>query len=255
MDLAVRDGARLAFEDRPGGPGTPVLFLHGAMSSRATFSPQMEHFGGRRRIALDLRGHGQSEVTEHGYDVPALARDAADLCDHLELESVVLIGHSLGGAAALQLAADDAARVVGLAILDSPIMIPPDFRAGVEQLAAAARSPMYDEAINGFLGQFAGIDEAVRRQVFADLANTPQEVVASCLESTVAFDSEGAATECRMPILYVSSGPWFADVGRFRDLCPQLVTAQTMGSGHYHHLEVPRQVNALLDRFLEINGL
>jgi hypothetical protein len=55
-----------------------------------------------------------------------------------------------------------------------------------------------------------------------------------------------------VPVLYVSSGPWFADVARVRELCPQLVTAQTVGSGHYHQLEVPEQVNAMIDRFLAV---
>jgi hypothetical protein len=39
-------------------------------------------------------------------------------------------------------------------------------------------------------------------------------------------------------------------VARFRQLCPQLVTAQTIGSGHFHQLEVPDQVNAMIERFL-----
>jgi hypothetical protein len=59
----------------------------------------------------------------------------------------------------------------------------------------------------------------------------------------------------QMPILYVSSGPWYTDVGRFKELCPQLVTGQTVGGGHYFPLEIPEQVNLMLERFLKVNGL
>jgi hypothetical protein len=51
----------------------------------------------------------------------------------------------------------------------------------------------------------------------------------------------------------VSSGPWFTDLPRFRELCPQLVTGQTVGSGHYHQLEVPEQINAMIERFLALS--
>src|SRR5260370_37743320 len=44
-----------------------------------------------------------------------------------------------------------------------------------------------------------------------------------------------------------------ADLGKFTQLCPQLVTAQTIGSGHFSPLAVPEQVNAMLERFVKIS--
>jgi len=257
VPLLATGSVRLVYDERPGDAGGSLVFVHGAMSNRATFRYQLDHFEGRRRVAFDLRGHGESEVTDDGYEVTNLARDLAAVCDQLGLNHGVVVGHSLGGAAALQYAADHPDRVSGLVLLDSPVLMPPDFAAGVAQLAQAARSPMYDEAINGFMGQFAGSEDRleIRRQVLSDVARTPKEVVAACLESTAEFDGESAAAAYQKPLMYVSSGPWFTDVGRFRALCPQLVTAQSFGSGHYHQLEVPDQINAFIDRFLEVNSL
>lgn len=257
MPFADHGGVRLAYEDRGGVGGNPLVFVHGAMSNRTTFAHQLDHFEGRRRVAFDLRGHGGSEVTENGYAITDLAADLAAVCDQVGLTQPVVIGHSLGGAVALQYAAEYPSEVSGVVILDSPMVMPPDFAEAVEQLARAARSPMYDQAINGFMGQFAGFEDRprMRQQVLSDVASTPREVVAACLESTAEFDSEAPASRCRVPALYVSSGPWFTDVERFRALCPHLMTAQTLGSGHYHQLEVPDQVNAIIDRFLEIAAI
>ena len=84
------------------------------------------------------------------------------------------------------------------------------------------------------------------------MAATPQHVIASAMEDYLAYDSAAAAAACKLPLVYVSSGPWFADVARLRELCPQLVTGQTVGSGHYHQLEVPEQINAMIDRFVAV---
>ena len=53
-------------------------------------------------------------------------------------------------------------------------------------------------------------------------------------------------------MLYIDTGTPNADLQRFHELCPQLVTGKTVGSGHFLELEVPEQVNAMIDRFLAI---
>jgi hypothetical protein len=56
----------------------------------------------------------------------------------------------------------------------------------------------------------------------------------------------------RVPVAYIGAEVAMADLPRFRTLCPQLITAQTLGSGHFSTLEMPDQVNAMLARLLEI---
>jgi hypothetical protein len=47
-----------------------------------------------------------------------------------------------------------------------------------------------------------------------------------------------------------SAGGHMADTVKLRELCPSLVLGQTVGAGHFHQLEVPDQVNHMIDRFL-----
>jgi hypothetical protein len=56
-----------------------------------------------------------------------------------------------------------------------------------------------------------------------------------------------------VPIAYIAASNLMADLGQFKQLCPQLVTAQTIGSGHFSLLEVPEQVNAMLEGFVKIS--
>jgi hypothetical protein len=116
------------------------------------------------------------------------------------------------------------------------------------------RSPAYEQVMSRFMDQLFGpyyesTDKAKRLQ---QLCANPQKVMVAALESVLAYDSAAAATGCKLPILYVSSGPWYTDVDRFRKLCPQLVTAQTVGAGHYFPLEIPEQLNPMIARFLEM---
>ena len=53
------------------------------------------------------------------------------------------------------------------------------------------------------------------------------------------------------PALYVEADPVIERVARLRELCPQVVTGKTVASGHFHQLEVPEQINAMIDRFLD----
>jgi len=90
-------GINLAFEDR--GTGLPLLFIHGYPLSRRIWDPQLEGLADvARLIALDLRGHGDSDAVPGHYSMDLLADDCKDLLEALGLTSpVVLCGLSMGG--------------------------------------------------------------------------------------------------------------------------------------------------------------
>jgi pimeloyl-ACP methyl ester carboxylesterase len=110
--IETRDGQRLFTIDK--GAGRPVVFIHGWTLSSAIWSLQIDALAsqGLRAIAYDRRGHGQSTKPETGYDYGALTADLATLLDKLDLEDVVLVGHSMGaGEVARYLARHGSARV------------------------------------------------------------------------------------------------------------------------------------------------
>ena len=113
---------------------------------------------------------------------------------------------------------------------------------------------MYRESIRMFLEQFIGFNDDIqqRSHLLDALSSPPQNVVASELESYSSFDTEAAASAIKIPVMYVGSGPNFSDLTRFKEVCPQLITGQTVGSGHYYTLEVPMQINAMIERFIEV---
>ena len=60
------------------------------------------------------------------------------------------------------------------------------------------------------------------------------------------------AQACQVPVLYIEAAHRLEDLDRFAALCPQLVTAKAVGSGHFLSLEVPEQINPMIDRFVSL---
>ncbi len=56
-----------------------------------------------------------------------------------------------------------------------------------------------------------------------------------------------------MPVLYIEAAHRLADMDRFAALCPQLVTGTAVGSGHFLSLEVPEQINPMIDWFVSLH--
>ncbi|WP_262283291.1 alpha/beta fold hydrolase [Micromonospora sp. MA102] len=115
----VIDGRRLSYLDFS-GTGRPLVALHGHLSEGATFGPLAQALGPEwRLIALDQRGHGESDrATDYSRD--GYLADLRAVLDHLELDRVVLLGHSLGAINAYQFAARHPERVSALVNAEGP---------------------------------------------------------------------------------------------------------------------------------------
>ncbi|WP_116953603.1 alpha/beta fold hydrolase [Jiangella endophytica] len=91
-------GNALYYEDS-GGPGRPVVLIHGWPLSGRMWQPQAGPLAaaGYRVVAYDRRGFGESDKPQDGYDYNTLAADLAAVMDGLDLRDATLVGFSMGG--------------------------------------------------------------------------------------------------------------------------------------------------------------
>ncbi|GHK02727.1 alpha/beta hydrolase [Streptomyces sp. Y2F8-2] len=126
IDVTGAGGVRLAaweFADPPktgDGEQTPgLLLLHGLMGRASHWAPTARLLAERHRaVALDQRGHGQSDKPADGYTREAYIDDAEAALEQLGLAPAVLIGHAMGALTAWQLAAKRPDLVRALIICD-----------------------------------------------------------------------------------------------------------------------------------------
>jgi pimeloyl-ACP methyl ester carboxylesterase len=261
MKTLDRDGTKLVCLDSGGG-GRPVAFVHGWCCDRSFFEPQLEYFAnaGRRVIAFDLRGHGASDAPESRYTMGLFADDVAWCLERLGAERPVVIGHSMGGVIAFDLAARYPDLPAAIVMLDSSVVRPATSAAAVDGIIRALEGPDRVKTMRDYVNAalFVPTDDAARRErLLEKMAAAPAHVVVSAMRGLRDYDPSLARGRIKAPSLYIAAdepGPR-SDMAALRDLLPQLAYGQTVGSGHFCQLEVPDQVNAMIDRFLAINSV
>jgi pimeloyl-ACP methyl ester carboxylesterase len=258
MQQLQRDGIGLFHEDR-GGSSPPFLLVHGWCCDHTYFAPQVEHFvsRGHRVVAVDLRGHGRSDKPHQEYTMQAFADDLAWLCATLGLDKPVVIGHSMGGIVAFDLACRYLKAARAIVMLDAAVVLPAGAKAAIPNMVEELRGPEYREAQRRYVTSalFLPTDDQTRKAHILDkMSCVRQYVMVSAMEGLHNYDPTAVAHNLRVPALYIAADEPQprADMTRFHKICPNLMFGQTVGSGHFCQLEAPRQVNAMIDGFLKI---
>lgn len=118
--IETRDGTRIHFRDW--GAGRPIVFVApwGLCSDWWDIPVINLSERGWRCVTFDRRGHGRSDDPSRGFDFDTLADDIASVIDGLDLENIVLVGHSLGGAEVVRYLTRHRSRHIGHAVLIAP---------------------------------------------------------------------------------------------------------------------------------------
>jgi pimeloyl-ACP methyl ester carboxylesterase len=248
-------GIALTYQDR--GSGThSIILLHGWTCDHSFLRPQLEHLSRSHRVlAPDLRGHGQSDAPQSRYSIAEFANDIHGLCAALSLPPAIVIGHSMGGTIALELAAGYPENVSAICLIDSVVFPPDSLKSQLpdiaSQLAGSNYSQVFDQVVESL---FIETDDQKRKaELLSLMKRTPKHgAIASFRGHLLDYDFAAAASACKAPTAYLGAVRQLADLTKFRKYCPQLLTGQIFGSGHFAPLEVPEQVNSMLDRYLRI---
>lgn len=136
MKTVSINGINLAYTRH--GKGTPLMLVHGFPLDSSSWNeiiPLLEN--DFDIISPDLRGFGQSTTKEAQYSISDMADDLAGLLDHLKVDKIVLVGHSMGGYVALAFAKKHPNRVSGLGLISSQAAgDPPERKEGRYKTAA-----------------------------------------------------------------------------------------------------------------------
>jgi pimeloyl-ACP methyl ester carboxylesterase len=255
MQHALRGGIRLGYQEAGRGD-PPVMLVHGMRCDHRHMSALFDHLSATHRVInVDLRGHGASDAPDSEYTNEELAGDLAFLASHLGLERPVMIGHSFGGSVALYLAATHPELVSGLVLLDSGVRSTAEKEAEMgAMIAAAGRDTDPAQGQQFFANRLFGRDDdpIVKAEILAVMGTTPDHAARRMGQTVLGFDAGTAAIECSVPALFILADRPFSSPSMLAALGPNWRVGQVVGSGHFVQIFATDQVNAMIDRFLDL---
>lgn len=256
LPYADVNGGRLRYVDKGSGP--PLLLIHGLGATHGDWVKQIDFFARVFRvIAPDLRGHGDSEG-EGPFNVDRLASDLSQLLDQLKFGPFFIVGHSMGGAVAMQLALFKPERVQKLVLADTlPSFRPNSWRKrwllwmrlgimrflGPEALAKRTAKQLFPKPDQ----------EALRELVVLRHGRTPKPVYLALLKTLSSWSVADKLSWLTMPVLVVAGeNDYFPPVEAqaFAEMLPNGQCRIFEGAHHHLPLEKPEDFNRITMEFL-----
>ncbi len=258
----IRDGTATSSDGVPihylaGGRGdTALVFVHGWLGNAEWWRPTMERFAPSQRVvALDLAGHGQSGRTRTDWTVEHFADDVACVVKALELEHVVLLGHSMSGAITVEAARRLGPRVELLVPVDTLNDFEWDLPPEVWAQFFGGLHADFPNAVEGF---FRGMlfapsspPEVVARIVGEARAADPALAI-PMLERAREFDLKAALRALALPIHALQSDRNPTHFETNRKYVTRFEAEILPNVGHWPMLEEPTAFGDALARVLAV---
>jgi pimeloyl-ACP methyl ester carboxylesterase len=252
------DGVPIRYEAR--GRGDPAIVLvHGWTNSRAIWG-QHPHTLSRthRVVVLDLAGHGVSGAERQAWTMDAFGEDVVAVVDQLELERVVLVGFSMGGAVALEAAERMPDRTIGVVLVDTfhdPDQVPPP--EAVEQMLGQFRSGWGDTAFFRAFGFTPDAPDSLVLYVAATSPAQPREhwfPIARSLFDWARTEFIPTLQGLTMPVAAINATQQPTNVEAIRRYAPGFTLDTLGGVGHAGMLlqrveDFDARLLALVERF------
>ncbi|WCK55304.1 alpha/beta hydrolase [Aneurinibacillus sp. Ricciae_BoGa-3] len=252
------NGIQIAYKER--GSGKPIVLLHGFCGSSAYWDdlvPLLEK--DFRVITPDLRGHGHSSVPDQPYTMENMAEDIRGLCESLQLQAPVLLGHSLGGYVTLAFAERYPDYLIGFGLIHST-GLPDDETAksnrskGIEQIKEKSIQPFIDNLIPKLFapGHLNSMKAQVDKAKQIGLSTAPEGAIHTLEGMRDRKDRTSVIMTTNKPVLLVAgSEDQVISPDKVFSADEQLVKAELIeGAGHMSMYEAPDKLAEIIRSFV-----
>ena len=262
-------GSALNFIDMGEG-AHPVVLIHGFTCDLSSWDEQLSVFASQHRcIAMDLPGHGSSTDSAEA-SIEALAAAANDVLSDLNVETAVLVGHSMGCRVISEMCSQSPTRVAGLVYVDGSITSSSDVEASVsrakETIERDGMAKFVEALYEGFFVD--STPAAARQRVMSGLQHVRLEFAKRLWPNVVRWDggrSRKVLASIKAPVLVIQSTKLDPDLNRtslapgqstpWVDAVSQAISDVTLetiqGVGHFPMMEAPRQTNDAILAFIQ----
>ena len=228
----------------------PLVLIHGAGGSHLDWPPALRGWVSRRTYAVDLPGHGRSPLPAR-QSVAEYSAWLSGLLSELEAPPLILVGHSMGSAIALDLALDAPGLVSGLVLIGAGTRLP--VAPAILDRIVAAR----DETVIRIVDWAYGVDvpEEIKRLGRQRMAQVDTEVLHGDFVACNEFDLTDRLGEIDSPALIISGSEDRMTpangAAQLHQLLPRSELTLIDGAGHMVTFERTNEVVEIIARFLD----
>ena len=248
----AKDGVQIHYES--GGRGSPALvFIHGWNCDRSYWSAQLPFFAATHQVvAIDLAGHGDSGINREEWSMANFGADVAAVAHALQLEDIILVGHSMGGQVALEAARVLKGRVK--MVIGADTLSDVSLRYADEQLAGmlAAMEADFPGTVEGLVRSSFFLptsDPALIDQIARDMVAAPSAAGIGAFEGFARWfseDVEKTLADIEVPIRLINSDYRPTNTLAGQALTPSFEATLMSSVGHFVMQEDPAQFNAIM---------
>lgn len=248
-------GLKTFYESK--GKGHPMLFIHGSARNHSVWEHQLNTFGEKyHAIAIDLMGHGKSEISipPSQISITRYSNFVNNFLETLNIEKIVLIGQSLGGAVCIQFCLDFSEKVecLGLINTGAKLLVNPQLLSMLKEDFGALR-----RGLEILFGQKGEETDQIRllRAMTKEMLKTDPAVGLADFEACNKFDSREKLSRICKPTLIVGGSEDVLTPPWYHHYLHEKIENSTLriieGVGHYSMVEKPEEFNVILSEFLE----
>ena len=238
------------FVDDGGSGNLPVVFTHSFGGDVSHWANQLSHIRKTRRaVALDFRGHGKSDASLNShFTAEALANDIVAIVDGLDIDKFVLVGHSMGGSAAIAYADSHANRVAGLVLAGTPGKTPVEISKPV---VASLQSDKYQQVMDDYMEKLVtNARPEVATKVKEGVNKLSKEMSIKIIQAAFEFDPIKKLQRYTGPKLIIQTSNEQKQPNSLHNQVPDVPSKTIEGTSHWPQLDKPEVFNQMLDDFL-----
>ena len=248
MFATSADSIQIAYEVR--GNGTPALvFVHGWSCDRTYWKGQIESLSRSSKVVtIDLAGHGESGLNRRAWTIEAFGADVATVVKKLNLQRVILVGHSMGSNVIAEASRQLQGRVAGLVLVDQYKNLEAGLtKEEVEAFAARFRTNFTDSVAAFVRRMFVSTSDSVLiEKIATDMSSAPPVIALDALVYTLHYSRQMPQTlkELKLPVIAINDNRRPTDRASMERYGVEVMVMP--GVGHFLMMENPEGFNKLL---------
>jgi pimeloyl-ACP methyl ester carboxylesterase len=249
------DRVRISFD--VSGNGTPVLvFVPGWGNNRSTWDDQVTYFSKKYKVVtIDLAGYGGSGNGHKKWDMSSLGKDVVAVVNKLNLDDVVLIGHSMGGAVIIETSKMIPGKISGLVLVDVFHDVERKFTEEfINNWASTNMDIVSTPTFENVKSNFKNNPEGLSKRYISMVENVPKKGWSESIKDYYRWRNEECHESLKtihVPVILINSDQDSTNFEAFRKYHLSSELRIIPNVYHYIHWEAPEKFNLLLEESIQ----